>query len=1170
MKIHPVAVFLRLGILVGLLTSTQFGVAADKVAAWGENDYNQCLLPNGLNNVKAIAAGTQHGLALKTDGTVVGWGYNAQKQASPPPGLSGVIAIAAGGGHSLALRADGSLVTWGASGNGLTNFPSGLNGSVRAIAAGGSHSLALKTDGTVVAWGWNYYGQTIIPSGLSNVIAIAASSYHNLALKSDGTVAAWGYNAAGQTNVPTGLSNVTAIAAGAHHNLALRADGTVFAWGDNYGGRTNVPVGLSNVIAIAAGFYQNLALKSDGTIVSWGERTNVPPGISGATAIAMGESHALAIVPTGPPEILTQPADLGAPFQSNVVLSVVASGFEPLSYRWHLNGYPLADSVRIAGTTTAALTIANAQFSDIGHYSVIVSNGLGVVQSTGAVLNVISPPIITLQPVGRTVLAGTNITLTAAAMGTPPLSYRWLFNGTPIAGAIGTSLSLSNVQSSHNGSYSLMVSNVYGVTESSNALVTVMESAPYMLKQPTNATAILGGVATFAGEARGSAPLSYQWRFNGADLPGATQPVLPLASVGYDAAGFYTVIVSNHLGVVVSDKVELSVRQIAVWGSAFFTPTNIAASITNLVAISAGSGFLLGLKADGTVSVFSGRAGFSTAPTNVPSGLNGVAAIAAGGSHCLALKSNGTVAAWGDAFRDPFPRPPLPPSPGGFATNVPAGLSNVIAIAAGDKHNLALTAEGKVVSWGVYWPDSVFTPANYVMATNVPANLSNVIAIAAGGNQSLALKSDGRVVAWGNATNVPATLSNVIAVACAEGLGLALQANGRVVAWAAVRATSPYPGPWPRIGLATNVPANLTNAVAIATAGQGSTALALRANGTVAQWGSLLNTITPPAGLSNVFAITVNSSLLAALVADGAPRLTIQPASQTVAKGATVRLTARAAGSPPLNYQWQLDGLNLATATQPDLIITNVGGSDTGDYRVIVTNPLGSIASKSATLTIPYSTNLPVALNATNLVWTNSSTAPWFAQIRETHDGNVAAQSGRVGNNQQSLLQTTVVGPGTLRFWWKISSEQGYDRLWFSLDTQNWAAWISGETDWQQLAFPIPAGSHTLNWAYTKDATVTVGQDAGWLDEVTFTPATALNLAAPQLLLDGTFTFWSRDPNGRELLPFNLPAIEVQASTNLRDWVALPGVCTLTNGALLIRDQTSTNFPMRFYRVIER
>ena len=111
--------------------------------------------------------------------------------------------------------------------------------------------------------------------------------------------------------------------------------------------------------------------------------------------------------------------------------------------------------------------------------------------------------------------------------------------------------------------------------------------------------------------------------------------------------------------------------------------------------------------------------------TTVPSGLSNVVAIAAGGYHSLALTAEGRVVAWGDN--------------GCGQTTVPSGLSNVVAIAAGGDHSLALTAEGRVVAWGYNWYGQ----------TNVPSGLSNVVAIAAGGCHSLALTAEGRVVAWG-------------------------------------------------------------------------------------------------------------------------------------------------------------------------------------------------------------------------------------------------------------------------------------------------------------------------------------------------------------------------------------------------------------------------------------
>jgi hypothetical protein len=306
--------FLAAALLAGVLmagVNPSQAAAPGAVVGWGYNGDGQLNIPAGLNSATAIAGGTIHSLALKSDGTVIAWGclnYD-YGQCNIPAGLTNVTAIAANVYHNLALKSDGTVVVWGENVVAQWNVPpAGLN-NVTAIAAGLGHSLALKSDGTVVAWGNNYYGQLNIPAGLNNVVAIAAKQDHSLALKSDGTVVAWGNNSYGQLNIPAGLSNVIAIASGNIHSLALKSDGTVVAWGNNSYGQLNIPAGLSNVTAIAAGGYHNLTLKSDGAVVAWGYnccgQTNVPAGLIGVTAMAAGATHSLALLSsdTTPPVI---------------------------------------------------------------------------------------------------------------------------------------------------------------------------------------------------------------------------------------------------------------------------------------------------------------------------------------------------------------------------------------------------------------------------------------------------------------------------------------------------------------------------------------------------------------------------------------------------------------------------------------------------------------------------------------------------------------------------------------------------------------------------------------------------------------------------------------------------------------------------------------------------
>jgi hypothetical protein len=94
-----------------------------------------------------------------------------------------------------------------------------------------------------------------------------------------------------------------------------------------------------------------------------------------------------------------------------------------------------------------------------------------------------------------------------------------------------------------------------------------------------------------------------------------------------------------------------------------------------------------------------------------------------------------------------------------------------------------------------------------------------------------------------------------------------------------------------------------------------------------------------------------------------------------------------------------------------------------------------------------------------------------------------AGRSGDINDGGESYIQTTVTGPDRLRFWWRVSSEQGFDYLNFIVDgiTVNR---ISGEVNWAQVIYDVPTGVHTIRWNYTKDGSVSDGLDSGFLDEV--------------------------------------------------------------------------------------
>ena len=137
----------------------------------------------------------------------------------------------------------------------------------------------------------------------------------------------------------------------------------------------------------------------------------------------------------------------------------------------------------------------------------------------------------------------------------------------------------------------------------------------------------------------------------------------------------------------------------------------------------------------------------------------------------------------------------------------------------------------------------------------------------------------------------------------------------------------------------------------------------------------------------------------------------------------------------------------------------------------------------------PPSTNaiaLPTlgdSLEATNLTWTTGGSVPWFVQTCESQIGAFAARSGRITDNGESWIETTVVGPCQLSFWWKVSSETNYDNLTLYINGIGQSL-ISGELDWTQQTISLLSGTNAIRWTYRKDGGGVGGQDAAWLDGV--------------------------------------------------------------------------------------
>ena len=171
------------------------------------------------------------------------------------------------------------------------------------------------------------------------------------------------------------------------------------------------------------------------------------------------------------PVIIVQPLSLAVLILDTVTFQVVASSGTRLTYQWLKNGS------KIPGATLSSYTIAQAKTTDQGGYSVKITNAGGSVTSSTAKLTVLVPPGITTQPQNQTLTQGQNASFSVVATGTAPLSYQWSLYGTALSAATTAALTLTNVQATDAGSYTVVVTNVAGSITSSGASLTVTNPA---------------------------------------------------------------------------------------------------------------------------------------------------------------------------------------------------------------------------------------------------------------------------------------------------------------------------------------------------------------------------------------------------------------------------------------------------------------------------------------------------------------------------------------------------------------------------------------------------------------------------------------------------------------------------------------------------------------------
>lgn len=574
---------------------------------------------------------------------------------------------------------------------------------------------------------------------------------------------------------------------------------------------------------------------------------------------------------------------------------------------------------------------------------------------TGGKQSLSSPYIIILrQPEGGAVRAGSDMHLEVGVVGLPPLTYQWYKDGRALEGANAPVLAMSSVLGNAAGAYYAVVGNGFGSVTSAVALVEVLD--PVILSQPVDQRVWATSNATFRVTAFGTEPLSYRWYFNtNILLEEATNPVLVLESVGPEHAGVYSVEVRNVHGALMSEHARLEVQPLPP----------CAPVLDGLVGGWRGEG-------DGSDAACGNNA---LVPANV-------------------LYTNAVVGR-GFYFDGSEQRMVVPDAP---ELNIGPGEDFTIECwviarpTTGNTDGITTIFSKRVLPYGtalgyeLYLQDgklamqlaNMRTVVNYVSSgpslfDSKPHHVAAVVE--RGSTNGGKLYVDGQVVLTFNPQEVSGSLSNDAPVRIG---------NHPYTTWSCFykgvideigfyrRALTPeevsalyLAGLMGRCGCSEppailvqptdqEVPAGSMAIMRVVATGaplyyQWYKDGAPLAGGTRSSL-VLTNLLAMDSGA--YFVIVANAvgwvtSRVATLTVLN-PGIITHPSDVTNNAGTTVSLRVVASGTTPFTYQWYKDGVPIPDAVEPQLVISNALGSDSGNYWVVVANQYGTATSRVA------------------------------------------------------------------------------------------------------------------------------------------------------------------------------------------------------------------------------
>ncbi len=549
------------------------------------------------------------------------------------------------------------------------------------------------------------------------------------------------------------------------------------------------------------------------------------------------------------------------------------------------------------------------------------------------------PPEITTQPQSQTVSVGEAALFSVVASGTAPFNYQWRFNGANISGATGSSHAIASAQLSDAGNYSVLVSNSAGSVASAQASLTVTASGnpPAITQQPNGQMVNQGTEVTFTVVATGTGPLSYQWRFYGGNISGATASSHTISSAQPGDAGTYSVVVTNNWGSETSSGAVLIVNT---------PPTITTQPQSQTVAPGANATFTVA--SSGTAPIYyqwrlngvdiSGATDTSYTRGNVQSADTGIYSVVVYNSVGSTLSDDASLWLAGHSvFGDEFESGSMSNwtvLSGNTALTIstaqnqtPGGSKSALVTSSLNKMYRNLGAEvqnrAKVTFWiyddngaqhRVYGEVRSYTGAGY------PGTLQQLFAIGRYGTGF----GTGTGTLAGEVVNTAKYQGRIVAGSNTGWFNL--NAN-RTVGWHKFEIERAADGTTMNFYVDGALDRTITSA-------------------TYATWDSVtIGSVGASGTTGNAWFDDVNAEYTSS------PVITTHPSSQSVSAGANVTFSVAATGNVA-GYQWRKNGVFISGATGSSLTLTNVQAEDAGTYTCVVSNGVGPTSSNAATLTV--------------------------------------------------------------------------------------------------------------------------------------------------------------------------------------------------------------------------